>query len=1247
MPNHLQVTRLQSPRLIQTMESAISLGFPVMIENLEESIEAVLAPVVGRQTIRRGRSQYIKLGDKEISYNSTFRLFLQTPLSNPHYPPEIQAECTIINFTVTQKGLEDQLLALTIQKEHPDLSRKRLTLIQQQNEFKITLAELESYLLEKLATAEGDILEDTELILNLEKTKTITVDVSAKVALAKKTGEKIDSISEQYRPVARRGSLLFFLLSDLFKIHSFYVYSMEAFVSVIHRAIDSVARKQATAGGEGEEEEDLEEKNEEGPGEEGNPTEKGENSTDGSGAEKAGGKKKNKEGEEEEDEEESSNSPSSESRRGSAVDYTSEAGGEDMLQSQESKGEEESEGQPKEGDEEEASRKGGGSEGESLDRKTSNAPDEREEAPEGEGEEEENEAGNGEQGEVKGEEGEKTEGAEPQQGQSRPQSGVSTAGGEGAKTSKSANEDKEKGGGGEGEEGQGETAPGGEKEEEEEERENKQESAENEDEDFLLEDVESRVVTLVDSITRFVFLYCNRGLFERHKLTFAVLLALKVLVDEGKVDEMEAQLLIYSRMDPNAPPMPESAKTWLSEVQWACCRSLELSATFKSTSLSLLQNFDQDCPSWKRWFAEEKAEVADLPRAFRGLSLFHRILLLRCLRPDRMTSALKEFVLQNLGSIYIEPPLFSMREVYRESDRNTPIFFVLFPGIDPTPAVEGIAKTIGCTAANGKFVNISMGQGQETLAIQAVEKAATEGGWIMLQNVHLMQDWLKILQRTLEIVGETAHKDFRCIISSEPPPLPDQKIIPETTLQRSIKIADEAPQDLKANLRRAFGNFSPANFESCSKSKEYKALVFSLCFFHSVILGRKKFGFLGWSKVYSFNDGDLTICGNVLRNFLERNPVVPYEDIRYIFGEIMYGGHITDAFDRRTNSTYLKTFIVPEVISGMSLASNLKCPDPTKFDYAAYAKYIEEKTPAETPQMFGLHPNAEIGYLSAQCESLFRNIQDVLGSGGGSQKGQKKEDLVKGTVAQLIARIPQPFDLPSIKAKVKDFHPFIVVCLQEVERMNMLLSEVHVSLEELEKGLAGQLNITEAMEQFTDSLFSQRVPEGWKRISYLSNKTLAPWVNDLLERVKQLETWSSDLTLVPSLWISGLFNPMSFLTAIMQVSARSENLPLDDMCLRWTVTSIQNAKEVQGGPPAELGGVYIHGLLLEGAAWEDGKGENEGNLVDSRPKELFCPLPVIHVYAMPAKQFSWEHMYECPVYVTSHRGPSFVCTANL
>lgn len=88
---------------------------------------------------------------------------------------------------------------------------------------------------------QGDVLENIELIQNLEKTKKITTEVSEKVALAKVTEEKLNAISEMYRPVARRGARLFFLLAQLFKIHSFYLFSMESFVAVINRAIDSIS----------------------------------------------------------------------------------------------------------------------------------------------------------------------------------------------------------------------------------------------------------------------------------------------------------------------------------------------------------------------------------------------------------------------------------------------------------------------------------------------------------------------------------------------------------------------------------------------------------------------------------------------------------------------------------------------------------------------------------------------------------------------------------------------------------------------------------------------------------------------------------------------------------------------------------------------------------------------------------------------------------------------------------------------
>lgn len=88
---------------VTVMERAIEAGHSVLIENMGESIDAVLNPIVTRSTFKKGRSMFVKMGDKEVEYNKKFRLFLHTKLSNPHYPPEIQAETTLINFTVTEQ----------------------------------------------------------------------------------------------------------------------------------------------------------------------------------------------------------------------------------------------------------------------------------------------------------------------------------------------------------------------------------------------------------------------------------------------------------------------------------------------------------------------------------------------------------------------------------------------------------------------------------------------------------------------------------------------------------------------------------------------------------------------------------------------------------------------------------------------------------------------------------------------------------------------------------------------------------------------------------------------------------------------------------------------------------------------------------------------------------------------------------------------------------------------------------------
>merc|ERR1719359_2756711 len=238
--NGLVVTRMGHPKMVNTFEASLDQGKPILIEAMGEAVDAVLQPVISRSTIKRGKARMIKLGDKEIDYHNNFKLYMQTKLANPHYPPEIRAECTCINFTVTEAGLEDQLLFAVVRLERPDLAREKSRLIQQQNEFKVKLAELEALLLEKLANAEGDILEDTDLILSLEDAKKTADEVKEKVIVATETESKINETSENYRPTANRGALVFFLMMDLRKIHSFYKYSLDAFLVVVTRSIESV-----------------------------------------------------------------------------------------------------------------------------------------------------------------------------------------------------------------------------------------------------------------------------------------------------------------------------------------------------------------------------------------------------------------------------------------------------------------------------------------------------------------------------------------------------------------------------------------------------------------------------------------------------------------------------------------------------------------------------------------------------------------------------------------------------------------------------------------------------------------------------------------------------------------------------------------------------------------------------------------------------------------------------------------------
>jgi len=204
----------------------------------------------------------------------------------------------------------------------------------------------------------------------------------------------------------------------------------------------------------------------------------------------------------------------------------------------------------------------------------------------------------------------------------------------------------------------------------------------------------------------------------------------------------------------------------------------------------------------------------------------------------------------------------------------------------------------------------------------------------------------------------------------------------------------------------------------------------------------------------------------------------------------------------------------------------------------------------------------------------------------------------------------------------------------------MLLFEISRALLELDMGLKGDLSISEAMETLTEALYDDRVPRSWAARAWPSLQPLAAWLVNLRDRSRQLAEWAVDLVTPKVTWLSGLFNPQAFLTAVMQATARKNEWPLDKLVTVVEVTR----RALEDVETATRDGAYIHGLFLEGARWDI----SAGVLDDAQVKQLYPPMPVILIKAVTQeKAAALYDVYQCPVYQTEMRGPTYVFDAGL
>uniref|UniRef100_A0A663MC17 Dynein axonemal heavy chain 12 n=1 Tax=Athene cunicularia TaxID=194338 RepID=A0A663MC17_ATHCN len=676
-------------------------------------------------------------------------------------------------------------------------------------------------------------------------------------------------------------------------------------------------------------------------------------------------------------------------------------------------------------------------------------------------------------------------------------------------------------------------------------------------------------------------LYCNvcRSLFEKDKLLFSFLLCCNLLMAKNEIEHQEFMFLLTGGVGlKNKYKNPDPS--WLPDKSWdELC--LIVSAFFSRSHIS------ENTSEWQKIYDSKEPQSLPLPKQLNNtLNELQKMIILRCLRPDKIGPAITTFVTDKLGKKFVEPPPFDLTKSYLDSNSTIPLIFVLSPGADPMSSKYTQKEET-------KFQSISLGQGQGPIAAKMIKEGMEEGTWVCLQNCHLAVSWMPMLEKICEeFNSEKCHPVFRLWLTSYPSPK-----FPVTILQNGVKMTNEPPTGLRLNLLQLVNN----TFLVCFHQKVWEKLLFGVCFFHALVQERRKFGPLGWNIPYGFNESDLRISIRQLQLFINEYSHVPFEALSYLTGECNYGGRVTDDWDRRLLLTMLDDFYNPDIIENprYTFSPSGKYYAPPKGTYEDYIEFIKSLPFSQHPEVFGLHENVDISKDLQQTKILFESL--LLTQGGGIQGTSGGGD------SALYEILPNDFDVEGCLSKypVRYEESMNTVLVQEMERFNNLIQTIRITLINLKKAIKGLVIMDDELEALSGSLLIGKVPEKWAKHSYPSLKPLGSYILDFLERLKFLQDWY-ELGKPTVFWLSGFYFTQAFLTGAMQNYARKHRIPIDLLGYEFQVEI--NYKY----------GVYIHGLFLDGARWDRTRS-------------------VTKCFTVVLENIKKSNAYVCPLYKTSER----------
>ena len=260
---------------------------------------------------------------------------------------------------------------------------------------------------------------------------------------------------------------------------------------------------------------------------------------------------------------------------------------------------------------------------------------------------------------------------------------------------------------------------------------------------------------------------------------------------------------------------------------------------------SLVEDITRNESSWETWYESstpETAQVPDYEQKFGmnpTLSSWYKLQLMRAVRKDRLIVCAKEFVraTEQMGPRYIEPVSDTLKSIFEEMTWQTPVIYLLSVGADPTDAIQYF-----CHRKKRTMQTVSMGQGQEPVALRGIDDAIHNGSWLLLQNCELGLGLMSTMEQRLKhkyslTYNTDEHLNFRLFLTANPHPE-----FPLGLLQMSLKTANEPPAGLRAGLMRSYNTIVDQDRIDRVDSGEWRQMLFSLSFLHSIVQERRKFG---------------------------------------------------------------------------------------------------------------------------------------------------------------------------------------------------------------------------------------------------------------------------------------------------------------------------------------------------------------------------------------------------------------------